>query len=489
MVKYIFLAAFIVLMIGVGIYSRSKVKDLNDFFLGGRKMGPWLTAFSYGTAYFSSVIFIGYAGNIGWGFGISAVWIGVGNALLGCLLAWIVLGPRTRLMTHHMEAETMPDFFQKRYDCRWMKIVTALIIFIFLVPYSASVYKGLSYLFEITFGIPGIYCLVGIAVLTGVYLLLGGYVATALNNLIQGIIMLFGVVLMLAFVLGAPQVGGLSEGIRKLAEIPDAGKGLTSVFSAMPLSLLGLVFLTSFGAWGLPQMIHKFYTIRDKKAIKRGAIVSTVFALVIGGGAYLTGAFGRLFLDNQMPAGGPDTIIPAVLQTALPEALLGLIIVLVLSASMSTLSSLVLVSSSSIAMDLFKGVIFPKMEKKTVMMWMRLLCVVFVGVSFWVAATNVHVIVTLMSLSWGVVAGCFLAPYLYGLYWKGTTKAGAWAGIVSGLLTVLAAIVIKGGLSNVSMPNVGSLAMLVSVAVVPLVSFVTPKYEKAFTDQLFSYER
>lgn len=489
MVKYIFLAAFIVLMVGVGIYSRSKVKDLNDFFLGGRKMGPWLTAFSYGTAYFSSVIFIGYAGNIGWGFGMSAVWIGIGNALLGCLLAWIVLGPRTRLMTHHLDAETMPDFFQKRYDCRVMKIVTALIIFIFLVPYSASVYKGLSYLFEITFGIPGIYCLIGIAVLTGIYLLLGGYVATALNNLIQGIIMLAGVVLMVAYVVGAPQVGGLSEGIRRLAAIPESGKGLASMFSAMPLSLLGLVFLTSFGAWGLPQMIHKFYTIRDKQAIKRGAIVSTVFALIIGGGAYLTGAFGRLFMDNAMPAGGPDAIIPAVLQSALPEALLGLIIVLVLSASMSTLSSLVLVSSSSIAMDLFKGVMFPKMEKKTVMLWMRILCVVFVGVSFWVAATNVHVIVTLMSLSWGVVAGCFLAPYLYGLYWRGTTKAGAWAGIASGLVTVLAAIVIKGGLSHVSMPNVGSLAMLVSVAVVPIVSFITPKYEKAFTDQLFSYER
>ena len=203
----------------------------------------------------------------------------------------------------------------------------------------------------------------------------------------------------------------------------------------------------------------------------------------------MTGAFGRLFLDNQMPAGGPDTIIPAVLQAALPEALLGLIIVLVLSASMSTLSSLVLVSSSSIAMDLFKGVLFPGMEKKTVMTWMRALCVVFVGVSFWVAATNVHVIVTLMSLSWGVVAGCFLAPYLYGLYWKGTTKIGAWAGIASGLVTVLAAIVIKGGLANVSMPNVGSLAMLVSVAVVPVVSFVTPKYDREFTEQLFSYER
>jgi len=120
---------------------------------------------------------------------------------------------------------------------------------------------------------------------------------------------------------------------------------------------------------------------------------------------------------------------------------------------------------------------------------MRILCVVFVGVSLWVAATNVHVIVPLMSLSWGVVAGCFLGPYLYGLYWKGTTRIGAWAGIASGLITVLAAIAIKGGIANVSMPNVGSLAMLVSAAVVPLVSFLTPKYGREFTDRIFNYER
>lgn len=489
MAKYIMLAAFVVLMIAVGVYSRKKVKDLNDFFLGGRRMGPWLTAFSYGTAYFSSVIFIGYAGNIGWGSGISAVWIGIGNALLGSWLAWVVLGRRTRQMTHHLNAETMPDFFQSRYDSRAMKIVSALIIFVFLVPYSASVYKGLGYLFEITFGLPGMYCLIGIAVLTGIYMLLGGYIATALNNMIQGIFMLVGVAFMVFFVLRSAPVGGLAEGVRRLSEIPEAGPGLASVFSAKPLDLLGLVFLTSFGAWGLPQMVHKFYTIRDAQAIKRGTVVSTVFCLIIGGGAYLTGAFGRLFLDNQMPAGGPDTIIPQVLQSVLPDVLLGLIIVLVLSASMSTLSSLVLVSSSSIAMDLMKGVLCPKMDNKTVMLWMRILCVVFVGVSLWVAATNVHVIVTLMSLSWGVVAGCFLGPYLYGLYWKGTTRIGAWAGIASGLITVLAAIAIKGGIANVSMPNVGSLAMLVSAAVVPLVSFLTPKYGREFTDRIFNYER
>lgn len=489
MAKYIILMAFVLLMVGIGLYSRTKVKDLGDFFLGGRRMGPWITAFSYGTSYFSSVIFIGYAGNIGWGFGISAVWIGIGNALLGCLLAWIVLGGRTRQMTHHLDASTMPEFFENRYDSKPMKIAAALIIFIFLVPYCASVYKGLGYLFESVFHIPGMYCLVAIAVLTGLYLLLGGYIATALNDMVQGVIMLIGTVLMIGFVVYGTAVGGLGEGIRKLSEIPDAGKGLASIGGPNPLNLLGLVFLTSFGAWGLPQMVHKFYTIRDRQSIKRGAVVSTVFALVIGVGAYLTGAFGRLFLDNQMPAGGVDVIIPQVLQSALPEVLLGVIVVLVLSASMSTLSSLVLISSSSIAMDLMHGVIFKKMDKKTVMLWMRILCVVFVGFSFWVAAGNPNVIVQLMSLSWGVVAGCFLAPYLYGLYWKGTTKIGAWAGIAAGLATVLAAIIMKGGLANVSMPNVGSLAMIISVAAVPIVSVVTPKFNKEFTERIFGYEQ
>ncbi len=481
MLKYVFLSIFVVIMISVGLISKKKVNNVQDFFLGGRKMGPWLSAFAYGTTYFSAVIFIGYAGKTGWTFGLSSTFIGIGNAIIGSLLAWLVLAKRTRRMTHELGASTMPDFFEKRYDSKAMKIFTAIIIFVFLVPYSASVYQGLGYLFEETFGIPYIYCMAAMAFLTGVYLLLGGYVATAINDFIQGIIMLFGVGFMIFFILSSPLVGGLSGGIQKLSEIPGDGAGLVSVLSSQPLNLLGLIILTSLGTWGLPQMVHKFYAIKDDEAVKRGTIISTVFALLIAGGAYFAGSFGRLFLNNTMPIGtsgkpNPDMVMPTMLESALPDSLIGIIVILVLSASMSTLSSIVLVSSSAISMDLFQGALFPKMKKGTVMSIMRGTCGLFVVLSFLVAVTP-NSILSLMSFSWGTISGAFLAPFIYGLYWKGTTKAGAWAGFIPGFaVSITGAIIYR--MDAATAPNIGTVAMLVSLIMVPVISLLTADSEK-----------
>lgn len=488
MLKYVFLGIFVVIMVVVGIISKRKINNVQDFFLGGRKMGPWLSAFAYGTTYFSAVIFIGYAGKIGWGFGISSTFIGIGNAIIGSLLAWVVLAKRTRRMTHELNVSTMPDFFEKRYNSKTMKIVTALIIFIFLVPYSASVYQGLGYLFERTFGIPFVYCMAAMALLTGVYLLLGGYVATAVNDVIQGIVMLVGVGFMIFFILSHPAVGGLSGGLQKLSEIPGDGPGLVSAFSANPLNLLGLIILTSLGTWGLPQMVHKFYAIKDDKAVKTGTIISTVFALIIAGGAYFVGGFGRLFLNNTMPVGAngvpnESMVMPMVLEIALPDALIGIIVILVLSASMSTLSSLVLVSSSAISMDLVKGVLFPKMKNESTMLLMRVLCGLFVIFSFMVAVTP-NSILSLMSFSWGTIAGAFLAPFLFGLYWKKTTRAGAWSGFIAGFaISIIGAIMTK--MNAGTAPNIGAIAMLVSLITVPVVSLLTAKLPEKHVEKVF----
>lgn len=488
MLKYVFLGLFVVIMVVVGIISKRKINSVQDFFLGGRKMGPWLSAFAYGTTYFSAVIFIGYAGKIGWGFGISSTFIGIGNALIGSLLAWIVLAKRTRRMTHELNVSTMPDFFEKRYNSKAMKIFTALTIFIFLVPYSASVYQGLGYLFERTFGIPFVYCMAAMALLTGAYLLLGGYVATAVNDLIQGIIMLIGVAFMIYFIVSNPAVGGLRSGLQKLSEIPDVGRGLVSAFSANPLNLIGLIILTSLGTWGLPQMVHKFYAIKDDQAVKIGTVISTIFALTIAGGAYFVGGFGRLFLNNTMPIGAngspnPDMVMPMVLEQALPDALIGIIVILVLSASMSTLSSLVLVSSSAISMDLVKGVLFPKMKSENTMLLMRILCGLFVVFSFMVAVTP-NSILALMSFSWGTIAGAFLAPFLYGLYWKKTTKAGAWSGFIAGFAISVTGAVIT-GMNAATAPNIGAVAMLVSLVTVPVVSLLTAKLPEKHVEKIF----
>ncbi len=495
LVKIILLIIFFGTMIGVGVYSRKHATDVNGFVLGGRGVGPWLTAFAYGTSYFSAVVFVGYAGQFGWKYGISATWIGIGNALIGSLLAWVILGRRTRIMSKHFGSKTMPDFFGKRYDSNKLRIAASVISFIFLIPYTASVYNGLSRLFGMAFDIPYAACVIGMAVLTGVYVILGGYMATAINDFIQGIIMLFGIVAVIVAVLNGQ--GGFTEAIKNLAEFESdvavtAGQkgAFTSFFGPDPLNLMGVVILTSLGTWGLPQMVHKFYAIKDEKAVRTGTIISTLFAVVISCGCYFLGGFGRLFdspaIHGENGAVVYDAVVPTML-SKLPDILIGIVIVLVLSASMSTLSSLVMTSSSTLTLDVIKGSIAKKMGEKKQLLWMRLLIVFFIVVSVVIALDPPTFIAQLMGISWGALAGAFLAPFLYGLYWKGVTKAAVWASFATGVGITVANMFLKFIESPI---NAGAIAMVAGLIVVPVVSLLSPHMKKEVVEDCFAcYEK
>ena len=290
---------YVAIMMGIGVYTSKQAKSVNDFVLGGRNVGSWLTAFAYGTSYFSAVVFIGYAGQFGWSYGVSAAWVGVGNALLGSALAWVVLGKRTRIMTQSLGAKTMPEYFELRWHSKGLKIAAAIIVFVFLIPYTASVYNGLSRLFNMAFQIEseGAYKLIIVvmAMLTAIYVILGGYAATAINDFIQGIVMLLGIAAVVYCAIHYQ--GGLSNALAELGKIEVNGKTntLNSIFGPDPLNLFGVVILTSLGTWGLPQMVHKFYAIKSEKEIGKGAVISTFFALIVAGGSYLLGGFDRLF--------------------------------------------------------------------------------------------------------------------------------------------------------------------------------------------------
>ncbi len=496
---WIILIAYLLLMVGIGVYYRRKTASVSDFVLGGRTLGPWFTAFAYGTSYFSAVIFVGYAGRFGWSYGVSSTWVGIGNAVIGSLMPWLILGRRSRIMSKNLEAKTMPEFFEKRYNSRTLKLFSALIIFVFLIPYTASVYNGLSRLFEKGFGIPYKYCIIVMAVFTAIYVILGGYKATALSDFIQGIFMLVGISAVVIAVLN--KHGGLSSSVDQMAQIPDAS-GETGKFAALfgpdPVNLLGVVLLTSLGTWGLPQMVGKFYAVKDDKSVKIGTIVSTVFAVVVAGGCYFLGGFGRLFVDNVegAPATGFDGIVPEMMN-AIPELLFGVVIVLVLSASMSTLSSLVLTSSSVLTIDLIKPV-KKNMTDKQELFIMRIFIGVFLLISVVLAIFTLEnpttIISTLMSISWGALAGAFLAPYLYGLYSKKITKAAVGACFVSGVgLTVAHMIYFTfgkrtleiGGLAIHSAINAGAITMIFGLILVPIVSLFTrnkPEDQKLFDE-------
>ena len=475
----------------VGIYSRRKATNVNDFVLGGRSVGPWVTAFAFGTSYFSSVVFVGYAGQFGWKYGLASTWIGLGNAFIGSLLAWVVLGRRTRVMSQQLESATMPDFFGKRYESKALKLAASAIVFIFLIPYTASIYNGLSRLFAMAFDIPYAVCIITMAVLTGVYVILGGYMATAINDFIQGIIMLIGIVLVIVAVLNGH--GGFYEAVRQLAELESdvpvtlGQKGaFTSFFGPDVVNLFGVVVLTSLGTWGLPQMVHKFYAIKDERAVKTGTVVSTIFAIIISGGCYFLGGFARLYADADIykPDGSVmyDAIVPQMLST-LPDILIGVVIVLVLSASMSTLSSLVLTSSSTLTLDFIKGTIVKDMKEKNQLIVMRVLIAFFIIVSVVLALNPPTFIAQLMGISWGALAGAFLAPFMYGLYSKKVTKAAVWASFIVGVGLTVSNMFFKFIASPI---NAGAIAMVASLIIVPLVSLVTPKMKQESVDEMFS---
>ncbi len=490
-IKITFLVLFFAVMIMVGLYARKRANSVEGFVLGGRNVGPWLTAFAYGTSYFSAVVFVGYAGQFGWKYGTAATWIGIGNALIGCLLAWVILGRRTRVMTQHLDSSTMPDFFGKRFDSKSLKIVAAVIVFVFLIPYTASIYNGLSRLFEMAFNIPYQVCVILMALVTGVYVILGGYMATAINDFIQGIIMLFGICAVIVAVLSGQ--GGFYSAIVSMSEIESdvavtAGQqgAFTSFFGPDPVNLLGVIVLTSLGTWGLPQMVGKFYAIKDEKAVKTGTIVSTVFAVVVSGGCYFLGSFGRLFDDASFYAADGsviyDSIVPFMLST-LPDILIGIVVVLVLSASMSTLASLALSSSSTFTLDFLKDTIMKDMSEKRQVLVMRIMIVFFIGVSVILALDPPTFIAQLMGISWGALAGAFLAPFLYGLYWKGVTKAAVWASFICGVGITVSNMFIGYISSSI---NAGAIAMIVGLIVVPVVSWLTPKMDKKKVDDMFS---
>jgi len=495
-IKILLLAAFFIVTIIVGMYFRKRQKSVNDFVLGGRAVGPWLSAFSYGATYFSAVVFVGYAGQFGWRFGTAAVWIGLGNAFIGALLAWFILGRRTRIMTNHLKAATMPEFFGARYDSKVLKIGASLIVFIFLIPYTASLYNGLSRLFSMAFGVPFEYCIIAMGVLTAIFVVAGGYFATAVNDFIQGMVMLVGIVAIIAVVLR--DNGGFSQAIESLARIDDpsvAPGAYTSFFGPDPTSLIFVVILTSLGVWGLPQMVARFYSIKSETMITKGAIVSTAFALIIAGGCYFLGSFGRLYSDVvEVNAQGGivfDSIVPTIL-SGMSEAMIGLVILLVFAASISTLSSLVMSSASTLTLDFLKGNIIKTMSDKQQLLSIRLLIIVFIIISSVIAIVNyqqgITFIAQLMGISWGALAGSFLAPFLYGLYWKRTTRAGVWASFIFSVGVMTANILFRPFFPEImqSPINAGAICMLAGLVIVPVVSLLTKAPDKTIVDHSFS---
>ena len=462
------LSLYAVVILIVGVLGLRRTRTFKDFFLGGGNVGPWMTAFTYGTAYFSAVLFIGFAGKVGWGFGYSALWIALGNSLIGVLGVWWLMGYRIKKMSIDYQVHTMPEFFEKRFQSRFLKLFSAVCIFVFFIPYSATVFMGLSYLFISNFQVDYSVALILMGLFTALYLVLGGYKSMSMIDVVFGIIMCVGVVIL--FSSTVQKGGGLANMTEALTAIhprltkPVGPPGFWPLFS--------LVFLTSVAPFAMPQLVQKFYAIKDKKSVRIGMISSTVFALMVTGVAYFTGATTRIFLspettphafNNGIPVA--DALMPELIAHVIPAGLSILILLLILAASKSTLAALVLISSSSVSKDVYSGFINKRATDKKLMLLMRISSGFFVLLSVILAYFKPASIVAILGISWGAIGSGFLGPFIWGLFSRWANRFGA---IGSSLLGLGTCVVLA--LSGSSSPEAGTIGMMVSLVMCPVLS-------------------
>ncbi|MDZ7816435.1 MAG: sodium/solute symporter [Planctomycetota bacterium] len=472
--KVVVLAAYACLVVVIGIIGARKMKSFNDFLLGGGKVGPWMSAFSYGTAYFSAVLFIGVAAKVGWNFGLSGLWISLGNTLVGVVCVWYFIARKVKNYAVAHNVSTMPELLEHRYSSKFLKIFTAACIFVFFVPYTAAVFMGLSYLFETTFGLNYALMLTIMVIFTGVYLVLGGYRSMAIVDVIFGVTMILGVIVLFYTTLSS--AGGMGKVVDKLSAIDT---DLSSVFGGDIWSLLAFTGLLSIAPVAMPQLVQKFYAIRDERSIRIGMFASAFFAIIVTGVAYFTGALTRLFVtidgnpDAFDKAGTPifDRLMPELLNTAIPQVLSIVILLLILSASMSTLAALVLISSSTVTKDMYQGVFRSDAPDKTLTRLVRVSSVVFLLLAMGLALWRPAVIMTILTISWAAIAAVFLGPFIWALYSRRVNAAGAITGSVCALIVVIVLAVVFG---KAYIPKASCIAMAVSVALPPLVSFIVP---------------
>ncbi len=470
-IKIIILSLYALMIIYVGIRGLRATRTFNDFFLGGGNVGPWMSAFSYGTAYFSAVLFIGFAGNIGWNFGFSGLWIAFFNAFIGVLLVWWVIGWRVKQAAADYQVSTMPEFLQKRYGSDTLKLLSSIVIFVFMIPYSAAVFMGLSYLFTSNFDIQYWHALVAMGFFTAIYMVMGGYKSMALIDMIFGMIMVVSVIIL--FFSTTYEGGGMGK---ITADLQNINPALTKAIGPPGWwPLLSLVLLTSLAPFAMPQLMQKFFAIKDKKTVKKGMVASTIFAIIIGGVAYFIGSTSRIFLSPETNPGafgadgGPlfDIIMPELLVSVVPASLNVIILLLILSASMSTLAALVLVSSSTMVKDFYGGFINKNVSDKKLTLLMRVMSTAFIILSILLAYSEIDHIVAILGISWGALGSFFLGPFIWGLLNKKVNRMGAIASGVLGLATCL--VLYATGFPS---PQAGTIGMLVSLALNPLVSLL-----------------
>jgi len=415
-------------LVAIGVLTSRRTKSVEDFYIGGRRVGPWVTALSYVAAYFSTVLIVG-GGGFGYTYGLSTLWIGAANVLVGCTLVWILLGRRVRQFTARLKTMTVPGFLAERFQAREARIFSSLVISAFLVVYNVSVLVGMGRVFEVLMGIPYEAGVVLSGAIITLYVVLGGYLAVVWTSFFQAWVMGIGLILLAVAALRA--VGGLSTAVVKLAEIDPGLVGTPGVWGIA--GLISYCLIVSFGAWGMPQLVVRFYSIKNVRVLRVGTVVATVGAMMALL-PYLSGAIARVLYPNLA---NPDLAVPTLTKGVLSPWGGAVFLAGALAAGMSTFSSVLIITSTAIVRDFYQKGLRRPLSDQHVVSYGRTTSLLLGLVSLLLALRPPTLVLVMTAFSWAAIASTCLWPVVLGLYWKGATRWGALAAMAGGLTVSL----------------------------------------------------
>ncbi len=460
----------------IGLFTGKKTRDIEDFYLGGRRIGPWVTAFSFVAAYFSSVVIIG-GGGFGYMFGLATLWVGAVNVVLGSLAVWIVLGPRIREFTQRLGTMTIPGFIGKRYQSNFALLFSAVVIVLFMIVYNVSILKGMGHIFQVLIDIPYIYGVLISGIIILFYVSIGGYLAVVWTGFTQAVVM--GVSLILLTVFTLKSAGGLGAVTKSLASIDIGLVNTPGIWGWQ--GLISFALIVSFGVWGMPQLLVRFYSIKNRKVLKLGTVLATIgtcMALL----PYLNGAIARVLFPD-LPS--PDLAIPTLTKNILSPFGGAIILAGVVAAGMSTFASILIILSSSIIQDIVKIGLKYNLSKSQALLFSKLSSVLIGLISIFIAFHPPALVLTLTAFAWAVIASTTLWPIFFGLYWKDTTKRGCEFSMVGGCAIALIWMMLKKpwGIHGF-IPGI-----IVGLILIVVISLFTEKPPRRLIEGIFSKEK
>ncbi|SNY51516.1 solute:Na+ symporter, SSS family/sodium/proline symporter [Arsukibacterium tuosuense] len=489
------LGIYFAAMIGIGLYAyRNTDESVSGYMLGGRKLGPGVTALSAGASDMSGWMLMGLPGAM-YLTGLSSAWIAVG-LLIGAYINYIVVAPRLRVYTEVAhDAITIPDYFEKRFEdkTRLLRVVSSLVIVVFFTLYTSSGVVGGGKLFESSFNLSyelGLYVTAGVVV---IYTLIGGFMAVSMTDFVQGCIMFISLVLVP--VVALDHLGGFGE-VKQVVETIDPQLinwvGASSAIAIISALSWGL------GYFGQPHIIVRFMAIRSVKDIKTARRIGMSWMLVTIVGALMTGFVGIAYVaQTKMTLSDPETIFIVFSQFLFHPFIAGFLLAAILAAIMSTISSQLLVTSSSLTEDFYKAFVKRDATQRELVLVGRLSVLAVALVAIALAYDRDSSVLQLVSNAWAGFGAAFGPLIILSLYWKRMTFAGALSGIVVGAVTVLiwiyAPITINGASLSSTLYEIVPGFILSTLAIVivskfsrdpaPSVLTMFSKMEKQLADQ------